>query len=117
MIRVCYRTYLLIVLEHVRPKQPLRLDVARETKEEVMEVLVFGFRPHVIQSLFGKVQILGLTQRATLQIKRGISESKIVTTNRFSHIAAMREVGVFPASLMPLTNSHCSLPPCLTTIP
>jgi len=66
-----YLSYLLIVLEHVRPKQPLRLDVVRETKEEVLEVLVFGFRPHVVQGLIGNVQILGLTQSATFRVNAG----------------------------------------------
>jgi len=32
-----------------------------------MEVLVFSFRPHVIQGLFGNVKILGLTQSTTLR--------------------------------------------------
>lgn len=50
-----YLSYLVIILENVRPKQPLRLGVIRETKEEVMEVLVFSFGPHVIQRLLGNV--------------------------------------------------------------
>lgn len=47
--------YLVIVLEYIRPKQPLCLRVARETEEEVMEVLVFGFGPHVVESLLGNI--------------------------------------------------------------
>ena len=45
--------YLVIILEYIGPEQPLRLEIVRETKEEVVEVLVFGFRPHVVQSLLG----------------------------------------------------------------
>ena len=48
-------SHLVIIVKHVRPKQPLRLGIVRETKEEVNEVLVFSFGPHVVQSLLGNV--------------------------------------------------------------
>ena len=48
-------SYLVIIPEHVGPEQPLRPGIVRETEEEVVEVLVFGFRPHVIQSLLGNI--------------------------------------------------------------
>ena len=53
--------HLVVILEHVRPEQPLRLGIVRETKEEVMEVLVFGLRPHVIQSFLADIWILCFT--------------------------------------------------------
>lgn len=80
-----------------------------------MEILVLGFRPHILQSLLGDGQILGVTQSTTWK-EHGISKTNNVEANSLAHIAAIREVGVFPASLMPLTNSHCSLPPYLTAI-
>ena len=46
----------------------------------------------------------------------GDQQSRYPTTNSFAHIAAIRELGVFPASLIPLTNSHSFLPPCFTAI-
>ena len=62
--------HLVVVVEHVRPQQPLRLDIVRETSEEISEILVFSLRPHVIESLFGDVKILGVTQRTALSETR-----------------------------------------------
>ena len=63
-------SHLVVVLKHVRPKQLLRLGIDRETREEINEVLIFSFRPHVIQGLLGDVQILGVAQRTALRETR-----------------------------------------------
>ena len=47
MIRECL-SHLVVILKQVRPQQPLRLWVGREAREEVNEVLVFSFGPHII---------------------------------------------------------------------
>ena len=79
-----------------------------------MEVLVSSFGPHIIKGLVGYLQILGVTQSTAYRTKKSTNENDEARV--LAHIAAIREVGVFPASLMALTNSHCSLPPCLTAI-
>jgi hypothetical protein len=63
-------SYLVVILEHVRLEQPLRLDIVRETREEVMEVLVFSFCPHVIQSLLDSIWVPGFTQGTAFRENR-----------------------------------------------
>ena len=84
-----------------------------------MEVLVFSFCPHVIQSLLGDVQILGVTQSAALGGTRSQQKKKSQGKWACSHcgdtrsgglssfIDALDEFPLFPASVFdsdPVSN-------------